>query len=370
MLILTTSHGASHRRASLALQKAVSEAAPDAAVEVVDAIRRCARWFRAYYDSYEIPLRYWPSLWRRIEDYQHQQPSTGPGWLYRLGARPLFGYFQNFDPDVVVATEVGVCELAAMCKREARASFYLAALELMDFNRAWVQSEVDLYSVVHRDLGTELILAGAPASKVVVTGMPIDPAYAHLPDRSTVQARLGVRTDLPLLLVLFGGTGHGNPDQITTELKRVRAPFQTVFIAGRNKRLEKQLRGFCARQPDWRALGWVTNMHEWMKAADLLLTKPGGGTVMEAAACGLPLLAFDPLPGNEERTCAWLEKWRAGIWLRSPADVSSTIERLLSHRGELVQLAERSRSLSRPHAAAELARMLLASGLKSRQLGA
>jgi processive 1,2-diacylglycerol beta-glucosyltransferase len=364
ILILTTSHGASHRRASQALQKALAETAPGAVVRVIDALRYCARWFRAYYDSYEIPLRYWPSLWRRIENYQYQQPSTGPGWLYRQGARPLFRYFRKFDPNVVVATEVGVCELAAMFKREARPPFYLAALELMDFNQAWVQREVDLFSVVHPDLGAELVSAGAPASKVVVTGMPIDPAYAHLPDRSTVQARLQLKSNLPLLLVLFGGTGHGSPDQITTELKRIRAPFQTIFIAGRNKSLEQQLHRICAMRPDWRALGWVNNMHEWMLAGDLLLTKPGGATVMEAAACGLPLLAFNPLPGNEERTCAWLEKWRVGIWLRSPAEISSTIEHLLGNRDKLAQLAERSRSISRPHAAAQLAEIIIAAGLR------
>jgi processive 1,2-diacylglycerol beta-glucosyltransferase len=285
-------------------------------------------------------------------------------------APPLFRFFRQFNPDVIVATEVGVCELTAMFKRESRAQFYLAALELMDFNRAWVQAEVDLYSVVHPDLGAELVSAGAPASKVVVTGMPIDPAYAHVPDRSTVQARLGIRSDLPLLLVLFGGTGHGKPRQIAAELKRIRAPFQVVFISGRNKKMEQQLRQICAGRPEWRVLGWVNNMHDWMVAGDLLLSKPGGATVMEAAACGLPLLALDPLPGNEERTCVWLEKWRVGIWLRSPGEIHSTVERVLNDRGELAQLAERSRSLSRPYAAAELARTILALGIRNRALGA
>jgi processive 1,2-diacylglycerol beta-glucosyltransferase len=369
ILILTTSHGASHLRASEALEKALNETAPGARVQVIDAVRHCTRWFRAYYDSYEIPLRYWPGLWRRIENYQHQLPSTGPSWLYRQGARPLFRYLRKFEPDVVVATEVGVCELAAMFKREARMPFYLAALELMDFNHAWVQAEVDLYSVVHPDLGAELVSAGAPASKVVVTGMPIDPAYAHLPDRSAVHARLGIRSDLPLLLVLFGGTGHGNPDEITGELNRVGAPFQAVFIAGKNRKLEQQLRRLSGSQPNWRVLGWVNNMHEWMLASDLLLTKPGGATVMEAAACGLPLLAFDPLPGNEERTCAWLERWRVGIWLRSPSEICSTTEYLLKNPLEVAQLGERSRSLSHPQAANELVRIILGSGLRNRELG-
>jgi processive 1,2-diacylglycerol beta-glucosyltransferase len=367
ILILTTSHGASHRRASEALRKALSETAPGATVKVVDALRRCARWFRAYYDSYEIPLRYWPGLWRRIENYQYQQPSTGPGWLYRLGAKPLFRYIRDLSPDVVVATEVGICELTAIYKREARARFYLIALELMDFNRAWVQPEVDLYPVVHADLGAELVSSGAPPSKVVVTGMPIDPAYGHLPERSTVRACLGVRRNLPQLLALFGGTGHGNPSQITAELKRVRAPFQAVFISGRNAKLEQNLRHLCAGEPDWRVLGWVDNMHDWMRASDLLLSKPGGATVMEAAACGLPLLAFDPLPGNEERTCAWLEKWQAGLWLRSPREISSIVERLFNDRDELARLGETSRSLSRPHAAGELAALIMSSQENRRQ---
>ena len=91
---------------------------PGIAVEVVDALSRCAPWFRAYYNSYQIPLRYWPSLWGWFESIQHQSPSTGPGWLYRRGAQAALSLHRDFDPDVVVATEVGLCELASMHKRQ------------------------------------------------------------------------------------------------------------------------------------------------------------------------------------------------------------------------------------------------------------
>jgi processive 1,2-diacylglycerol beta-glucosyltransferase len=369
ILILTTSHGAAHRRASEALRKALREIAPGIDVNVIDALRHCAAWFRAYYDSYEIPLRYWPALWRRIENYQYRQPSTGPGWLYRLGARPLFSYLHDQNPDVVIATEVGVCEIAARFKREAHAQFYLVGLELMDFNRAWIQPEVDLYPVVHEDLGAELVAAGAPPSKVIVTGMPIDPAYRRLPERSSARAGLGLQAKLPLLLVLFGGTGHGKPKQIVAELERVRIPFQVTFIAGGNPKLEQTLHQLCQGRSHWRVLGWVDHMHEWMAASDLILTKPGGATVMEAAACALPLLVFDPLPGNEERTCVWLEKWQVGVWLRSHKEIADTVGRLLNNPDELARLSERSRSLSRPHAARELATLIVNLAFGIRGLG-
>ncbi len=359
ILILTTSHGAAHRRAAEALRKAFSKLAPGLTVSVIDAIEHCARWFRVYYDSYELPLRLWPGLWRRIERYQHQQSSTNPLWLYRKGAKPLFRAIRAFDPDIIVATEVGVCEIAALYKRQSGARSFLVGLELMDFNRAWIQPEVDLYSAVHPDLAAELQAAGAAGSTIIAPGMPIDPAFACLPDRQSARQRLGVPAGVPLILVLFGGTGFGKPRRIIAELRKAMPGFQAMFIAGRNRRLQSELERLCQGVAGWRALGWVENIHEWMAAADLLLTKPGGATLMEACASGLPLLAFDPLPGNEERTCRWIEKWRAGIWIRSAAEISPTIERLLSKEQERAMLEQCARAVARPNAARDTASGIL-----------
>src|SRR3990172_7522069 len=113
ILILTVHHGSAHVRIANALKQALVELRPGMKVEVVDALAHCRSWFRAYYNSFAIPLKYWPSLWERIENAQHGGDSTGPLWLYRRGGKPLFDYIENFQPDIVVATEVGVCELTA-----------------------------------------------------------------------------------------------------------------------------------------------------------------------------------------------------------------------------------------------------------------
>jgi processive 1,2-diacylglycerol beta-glucosyltransferase len=359
ILILTVAHGAAHRKASQALGKALLEINPGLIVQVEDTLEHCTPWFRAYYDSYLIPLKFWPALWGWIESIQHQSQSTGPGWFYRRGAQPLFRFIRSFGADVVVATEVGMCELAVIMKRETRMGFYLVALELMDFNRAWIQPEVDLYLTTHADLAAELESAGAPSEKVVNCGQPIDLAFAAMPDREKTRASLAVEPSVPLLLILFGGTGFGRPLEILRELRKVRQPLQVVFITGKNPRLEKRVRDACGNLPRHRVLGWVDNMQEWMVAADLLVSKPGGNTVAEAFSCGLPMLAFDPLPGNERRTCGWIEKWNAGRWVRRSEDLAPTIERLLTHREELEGLKERARALSRPYAACDAAAAIL-----------
>jgi processive 1,2-diacylglycerol beta-glucosyltransferase len=335
------------------------EIQPGIAVEVVDALSRCAPWFRTYYNSYQIPLRYWPSLWGRIESVQHQSQSTGPGWLYRWGAKPLFRFINDFAPDVVVATEVGLCEMASLHKRTSQARYRLAALELMDFNQAWVQPEVVLYLCTHPDLAAELVAAGAPSSKIVTPGQPIDPTFSRLPEREGVRARLGLAPDSAVLLILFGGGGFGNPGLILSELRKLQRTIQMVVITGRNARIEKDARALCEGIPGSKVLGWVDNIYEWMVAADLMVSKPGGATLAEGFACGLPMLAIAPLPGNEQRTCQWIEKWGCGVWIKSPAALAPTIERLLARPEELQSLRARARALARPRAAYAAAEAVL-----------
>ncbi len=359
ILILTVAHGAAHTRAARAIEQALTVTQPGLTVKVVDALAQSAGWFRRYYNSYEIPLRYWPALWRWIESLQQSSKSTGPGWLYRHGAKPLFQFIEGFGPAIVVATEVGLCELASIYKRRYPAAFRLVAVELMDFYPAWAQPEVDLYLTSHPDLGAELAAAGAPPEKIVSVGQPIDPLFLSLPQPGEARSRLGMADDVPLLLVLFGGEGYGKPRKIVQQLKRVSLPLQTVFIAGRNQRLEWQLKRLCQDLPRSRALGWVNNLHEWMSAADLMLGKPGGSTVAEGFACGLPMVAFDPLPGNEERTCRWIEKWRAGLWARKADELAPAIETLLTTTEELAALRARAQALGRPRAAYDAAEAIL-----------
>ncbi len=359
ILILTVSHGGSHRRAADALRKALLEIRPGLTVDVVDALKHCARWFRTYYGSYEIALKYWPTLWKWIENFQHQQPATGPAWLYRRGGQPLFRFIQEFDPDIVIATEVGMCELAAIMKRETRARFYLVGVELLDFNQAWIQPEVDLYPADPGELAAQLEAAGAPPGKILPCGIPVDPAFASLPARSTARMHLGVESDLPLVLILFGGTGFGNPRRILAGLNGVQQPLQAVFITGRNRKLEEEVRHQCEGRSNFRVFGWVDNMHEWMVAADLLVSKPGGVTVAEAINCGLPLLAFAPLPGNECRTIALIEKWGVGYWVKRSEDLAPSLRRLLANSKELERLRERARARARPRAAFDAAQATL-----------
>ena len=68
-----------------------------------------------------------------------------------------------------------------------------------------------------------------------------------------------------------------------------------------------------------------------MAISDLVITKPGGLTSTEALVSNLPLLAINPIPGQEEENAKFLETNNAAIWLKKTDDINSILNNLLNN---------------------------------------
>jgi processive 1,2-diacylglycerol beta-glucosyltransferase len=100
-------------------------------------------------------------------------------------------------------------------------------------------------------------------------------------------------------------------------------------------------------------LGFVTNMHELMAVADLIITKPGGLTSSEALAMGKPLLILNPIPGQESANSDFLLERGAAAKVNRVEDLPYRIGRLLGTK-KLAQMGRAARALGRPEAAREI----------------
>jgi len=360
VLILTLHHGSTHVRLSRAIEKALLQLRPNLTVEVVDALAHCRPWFRAYYNAYEIPLKYWPGFWGYVESHQFEGETTGPWWFYRMGARPLFRYIQAFAPDVVAATEVGLGEIAIIHKRDTGARYSLVGIETFAFERPWAKPEVDLFVSYPGEVAAQVRNLGVPPEKILECGVPVDPVFGSCSNRPALRERLGFPQDLPVLLVNFGGSGKRKPREVVSELQKVEEPFQVVFISRGDKGLREELVRLTAGMAHARILSWVDNMHEWMAAADLLVSRAGGGILAESLNCGLPILVFDAPPGNERRFCHLIEEcWHTGYWVERPGELAARINRLLRKTEELEQLRSNARHHAYPDAARIAAEAIL-----------
>jgi hypothetical protein len=164
------------------------------------------------------------------------------------------------------------------------------------------------------------------------SGMILRPDF-YLPDSSdpvALRKEMGLRTDLPTAIVLFGGHGSKVMYDITERLDTADLPVQLILICGRNEELAAKLR---ARQ--WKMpvhiIGFTKEVHKLMRAADFLIGKPGPGSIAEAMVRRLPVLVECnswTLP-QERFNAEWVTEKRVGIVLKSFRDVVEGVRQML-----------------------------------------
>ena len=74
-----------------------------------------------------------------------------------------------------------------------------------------------------------------------------------------------------------------------------------------------------------RIYGFVTDMPDFMRAADILLTKAGPGTICEALIANLPIILYHRIPGQEEGNVSYVIDEGAGVWAPEVDDIIDTL---------------------------------------------
>ncbi|HOX02388.1 MAG TPA: glycosyltransferase [Candidatus Paceibacterota bacterium] len=358
VLLAAVSAGAGHLQAAAALEEAWRERQPADDIERLDVLDLAPRFFRkAYADAYVRLVTRAPELWGLMFDRTDR-----PALLQRLtrwrrlAARHvharLVRHLRSWRPDAVLCTHFLPLEVLGYLKQRSRSGWRpWTACVITDFeaHALWIESGVDLYCVAAEETRWRLLARGVPPESIAVTGIPISASFArHIP---TGRARrdLGLPAGLPLVLVLGGGLGMGPVGAVMRELGRAGQPFQAAVVCGRNDRLRRQLEAEAYPYPV-RVLGFVGNMHEWMSAARLIVTKPGGLTSSEALAVGRPMLLLEPIPGQEAANSDFLLEHGAAVKVNRVEDLSFRIEPLLGS-ARLAAMARAARRIGRPRAA-------------------
>ena len=100
-------------------------------------------------------------------------------------------------------------------------------------------------------------------------------------------------------------------------------------------------------------------MADWVRAADLLVTKAGPGTLVEAACAGAAIVITSQLPGQERGNGEMFVRSGAAIWARKPGDLVHEVARLHHDPAALAAMRAASYSLAKPAAARDIAALLV-----------
>lgn len=369
ILIATVTAGGGHLAAAAALDEAWRASRPGDVVERLDLSKFFSPLHRKIYAHGYVKLvehapELWGMLFAKTDDPKVARRINRIQQLFPSRSRVRFARFvKQFKPDAVLCTHYAPLEVLGNLrakgttrKKTSGALSPLCVSVVTDFeaHALWMDPGVDLYCVAAEETKARLVSRGALAENVVATGIPISAKFSSKPVARAIRKTLGLRDDLPVLLVLSGGFGMGPVAEILAELDKASGDFQTVVVCGRNDELRCELSGRDHKHPT-RVLGFASNMHELMAVADLIITKPGGLTSSEALAMSKPLLILDPIPGQEAANSDFLLERGAAAKANRVEDLPFRVEQLLGSK-KLAEMAKAAKALGRPKAAEAICR--------------
>ena len=168
------------------------------------------------------------------------------------------------------------------------------------------------------------------------SGMILHPRFyeARVVDPAAERKRLGLRSDLPTGLVLFGGAGSKAMREIAERLNGSKLDLQLIFICGKNEELVKELKGLQWRVPHL-IEGFTTKVNYYMQLSDFFIGKPGPGSVSEALAMHLPVIVECnawTLP-QERYNAEWVVEKEVGVVLPNFRKIESAVAGLIEPGG-------------------------------------
>lgn len=357
ILIATVTAGGGHLAAAAALEETWRAMRPDDVVEKIDLLKLFSPLHRKIYsDGYVKFVERAPELWGMVfaktDNPKLLQRLKGIQRAFPSGSKRRFARFvRQFKPDVVLCTHYLPLETLTPMreKKDGIRPFVASVVTDFEAHALWMESCVDLYCVAAKETAARIVARGGNTKNIVATGIPIAAKFSSKPNAGVIRKNYGLRDDLPVLLVLSGGFGMGPVAEILAELDKSPKPFQMLVVTGRNEELRQTLAAQTRKHPT-HILGFSTNMHELMAAADLVVTKPGGLTTSEALAMGKPIFVLNPIPGQEAANSDFLLERGAAAKVNRVEDLPYRVEQLLGSK-KLDEMAKAAKRLGRPKAA-------------------
>jgi 1,2-diacylglycerol 3-beta-galactosyltransferase len=370
LLFLIGDTGGGHRSAAKAVAQALEHAYPGRFAPVIcDPLcgPDAPGWTRWIAGLYGPMVRVAPWLWGAI-----WRAAVSPrvlGWLRRTLMPPVYDgvarAVAGWRPAVIVNFHPLTADPAVRARDCGAAGLPVITVvtDLVTAHPAWWDAPADRLLVPSAAIAGRCAQDGMPAGRYVHTGLPVAAAFCRPPasaaERHVLQRALGLSGRF-LVVMTGGGEGSGGLYRRTAAILKAVPDVDVAVICGRNQRLRRRL-GRLAERAEGRLTvhGFVDNMADWLRCADVVVGKAGPGTIAEALCCAAPLVLTSYVPGQEEGNAEFVVRAGAGSYTPSPRGLAAEIARLRDDPVALAAMRAASARAGRPRAAADIAGLLV-----------
>ena len=348
-LILSCNTGEGHNSCAKAIQE--TYAAHDETCDVVDALQFISKRASQFISDWHSRIyRHAPKLYKAGYHTAEERTSVfrEGTTVYRYltsGSEKLYHFILDGGYDNIICTHVfPALALTAMLKHHPMPLVTSFVSTDYTCSPSVENSELDYYFIPDISLTEEFVQCGVPREKLIDSGMPVKQAFYQDTDKAAAKAELGLPADHQHLLVMCGSIGCGPIKELTEDLLiRLTSEQELTIVCGANEELFAKLERHFAHDPRIHIHGMVDYVPLLIHSADLFLTKPGGLSTSEAAACGVPMLLMDTVAGCEGHNLNFFLRQGIAVTAGTPKHLADLAAALLADPEHLQEMSRAAR---------------------------
>ncbi|MDQ6931724.1 MAG: glycosyltransferase [Candidatus Eremiobacteraeota bacterium] len=367
-LFLISDTGGGHRSAAKAVTAALDAIAGPVRFEhrIEDVAAHCAFPLTQLGMAYSAALRFAPPIYGALyhatngrRRYKALVRFCEP--LYRERLRDLF---LSYEPDVIVSVHPLLNHAALRARADAKMLHTPVVTVITDLGKvheSWLTPQADAIVVPAREVYERALARGVARARLRLLGHPIHPKFENVTEsKAQLRKSLGLPAHQTIALLMAGGEGGGKLLPTTLALAKTTLALHLVVIAGRNAALKMKLEELAPTfSTSMTVLGYSDDVPALMRAADLLVTKAGPGTLAEANKAQVPVVVYDYVPGQERGNIDFVRMNGIGVVALSTADVVKSVTRIVQNKDRLAAMRARQKSIA-PHGSARKIAELIA----------
>jgi len=329
VLLISLSAGSGHVRAAAAIKNEAFLNYPELAVEhieMTDYVNRSLK--KTIIKSYDLMAQKIPELYGffykktdtpKISKYVKRISN----FFNQFNCGKFFKYIKDYNPDYILCTHfLPVYALLSLQKKNhLKAQISLLTTDYYSHDLQIIKN-IDHYFVSHEKISYHLTESGIKPSHITISGVPVDPIFYQAKSLEELKKSYQLTPEKFNILLLSGGKGLVDIGNIIKTLLNYKKPLHIIAITGRNKKLEEELNKLTVTAPmSFQIIGWTDKIDEYMRIADVIISKPGGLTTTECIVLSKPLIAISPIPGQEEYNARFILEDQFGVVAQNTSDL-------------------------------------------------
>lgn len=359
ILLLTAHTGGGHNSAAQAVQQELEN--QGVTCELCDSISFVAEWLSDTFDvGHSYLYRYLPRLFGVGYRFEERHP---PRFLYNLmsfGAKKLAALVNEKQYDAIISSHI----FGNMIVTEARKRYDLTIPHYLITTDYTCYPGTDMVDVKRYFISAEALRSayeevGIAPERIVVSGIPIRSSFLARYNKDEVRSSLGLPAHGRIVLMFSGSIGCGHLDRVAPSLEeKLPDDAHLVIVCGHNKTAYELLIARCGKKTT--VVGFTDRIAEYMAAADLCVTKPGGLSTTELLAIQLPMVLVLSVPGVESRNMEYFEEQQIAVGTRNWEEAIDQTVCLLQSPAQLQAMRERMTQITYPGGAKIVVQTVLA----------